>query len=72
MSMVGLCGHAGFSIDVSSWYHTRRKQHLYTSDDTVTVRGSTTAPNYFLKVRGINSADVSATAKATAVPPGTA
>jgi Flp pilus assembly protein TadG len=44
----------------------------YTTNDTVTVRASTTAPSYFLKVLGINSADVTATAKATAVPLGSA
>jgi Flp pilus assembly protein TadG len=44
----------------------------YTTNDTVTVQASTTAPSYFLKALGINSADVSASATATAMPLGTA
>src|SRR5262249_15061228 len=40
----------------------------YTANDTVTVKSSTTAPSYFLKAIGINTASVSATAKATAMP----
>ena len=40
----------------------------YTANDTVTVKASTTAPSYFLKAIGINTASVSATAKATAMP----
>jgi Flp pilus assembly protein TadG len=40
----------------------------YTPNDTVTVRASTTAPSYFLKAIGINSAAVKASATATAMP----
>lgn len=38
----------------------------YMSGDTITVTASATAPSYFLKVLGINSANVSATSTATA------
>jgi Flp pilus assembly protein TadG len=44
----------------------------YTTNDTVTVQASTTAPSYFLKALGINSAAVKATATATAMPLSTA
>src|SRR5262249_54553926 len=37
-------------------------------NDTVTVQTSATSPSFFLKVLGIGSASVGATAKATAVP----
>jgi Flp pilus assembly protein TadG len=109
IGMVGICGVAGFSIDVASWYQTQRKTQSvadasalaavknlpgsqdqastdartyasknngtltsitystkYMSGDTVTVTASATAPSYFLKVLGINSANVSATSTATA------
>ena len=117
MAMVALCGVAGFSIDVSTWYQTHRKQQsiadaaalaavsdlpvstslasadakdyavknggsigdgditystTYQTNDTVTVRASTVAPAYFLRALGINNANVSATAKAVAVPLGSA
>jgi Putative Flp pilus-assembly TadE/G-like len=115
VGMVGICGVAGFSIDVSSWYQTQRKQQAvadaaalaasgdlpvstalatadaqayatknggsvgdvsysttYQTNDTVTVRASTTAPSFFLRALGINQANVSATAKAVAVPLGSA
>jgi Flp pilus assembly protein TadG len=38
----------------------------YMSGDTITVTASATAPSYFLKVLGINSANVTATSTATA------
>ena len=44
----------------------------YTADDTVTVKTTASAPPIFLKVLGIGSAQVGATAKATAVPLGSA
>jgi hypothetical protein len=109
IGMVAICGVAGFSIDVASWYQTHRKVQSvadasalaavknlpgqqsqatsdantyagknsgtlstitystkYMSGDTVTVTASATAPSYFLKVLGINSANVSATSTATA------
>jgi hypothetical protein len=44
----------------------------YVANDTVTVRTASTSPSYFLKVLGIGSADVGATAVATAVPLGSA
>src|SRR5437764_1162789 len=117
IGMVGVCGMAGFSIDVSTWYQTHRKQQAiadaaalaavgnlpvstaqatadaktyaaknggsitdgdvtysttYQTNDTITVRASTTAPSYFLKVLGIETAAISATATATAVPLGSA
>jgi Flp pilus assembly protein TadG len=115
IGLVGICGMAGFAIDVGSWYRTHRAQQAiadasalaaaqslpgntgqattdaqnyatkngggavnvsysttYTTNDTVTVKSSTTAPSYFLKALGINSAAVSATAKATAMPLGAA
>ena len=52
-------GASGLSVAYST---------TYTTNDTVTVQASTTAPSYFLKVLGINSAAVKATAKATAMP----
>jgi Putative Flp pilus-assembly TadE/G-like len=115
--MVGLCGIAGFSIDVSTWYRAHRAQQAvadaaalagagdlpsdtsqattdaeayaaknggslsaagisysstYTTNDTVTVTTSSTAPSYFLKALGIGGASVGATAVATAVPLGSA
>lgn len=109
MGMVGICGMAGFSIDVASWYQTHRKVQSvadaaalaavknlpgsqsqassdaqtyasknggtlgtisystkYMSGDTVTVTATATAASYFLKVLGVNSANVSATSTATA------
>ena len=109
IGMVGICGMAGFSIDVASWYQTHRKVQSvadaaalaavknlpgqqsqatsdantyagknsgtlstisystkYMSGDTITVTSSATAPAYFLKVLGINPANVAATATATA------
>lgn len=115
VGMVGICGVAGFSIDVSSWYQTQRKQQAiadaaalaasgdlpvstdlattdaqayaakngsavssvtysttYQTNDTVTVRASKTAPSFFLRALGIEHANVSATAKAVAVPLGSA
>jgi Putative Flp pilus-assembly TadE/G-like len=44
----------------------------YQTNDTVTVRTASTAPSYFLKALGIGSANVGATATATAVPLGSA
>jgi Flp pilus assembly protein TadG len=44
----------------------------YQPNDTVTVHTSSTAPAYFLKVLGISSASVGASATATAVPLGSA
>jgi hypothetical protein len=44
----------------------------YTTNDTVTVQTSSTAPSYFLKALGIGGASVGATAVATAVPLGSA
>ena len=44
----------------------------YVANDTVTVRTSSTAPSYFLKALNIGSAQVGATATATAVPLGSA
>ena len=44
----------------------------YTTNDTVTVRTTSTAPAYFLKALGIGDASVGATAVATAVPLGSA
>src|SRR5262249_49614657 len=117
IAMVGLCGLAGFSIDVGTWYQKHRKQQsiadaaalaattdlpistsqattdaknyatknggsigdgdityssTYTANDTVTVKASAVAPAYFLRALGINQANVSATAKAVAVPLGEA
>jgi len=42
----------------------------YTTNDTVTVATQATAPSYFLKTLGIGSANVGASATATAVPLG--
>jgi len=117
IAMVGLCGLAGFSIDVGSWYQKHRKQQAiadaaalaavtdlpvntsqastdakayatknggsigdgnitysttYTANDTVTVKASAVAPAYFLRALGIKQTTVTATAKAVAVPLGTA
>ena len=44
----------------------------YQPNDTVTVKTSNTAPSYFLNALGIGSAQVGATATATAVPLGAA
>ena len=44
----------------------------YTANDTVTVTTSATAPSIFLKVLGLGDTNVGATAKATAVPLGSA
>jgi Flp pilus assembly protein TadG len=44
----------------------------YSANDTVTVQASATAPSYFLKAVGIESASVRASATAMAMPLGTA
>ena len=117
IGLTAICGIAGFSIDVGSWYQAHRKQQAiadaaalaaaddlptntdqalsdavsyasknggslgsgdvsfsttYSSNDTVTVKTSATAPSYFLNALGIGSASVGATATATAVPLGSA
>ena len=117
VGIVGICGMAGFAIDVGSWYQKHRAQQAiadaaalaaaadlptstsqattdaqsnaakngvssgglsvaytttYTTNDTVTVQASSTAPSYFLKALGIGSANVRATATATAMPLGAA
>jgi len=117
ISMVGICGVAGFAIDTGTWYRAHRAQQAiadaaalaaatdlpgntsqatadavayasknggsigsadvtysttYTSDDTVTVKTSSTAPSYFLKVVGVGGASVGSTATALAMALGSA
>jgi Flp pilus assembly protein TadG len=58
----------GGSLDATQIEYTS----TYQTNDTVTVRTSSTAPAYFLKALGFSSAAVGASATATAVPLGSA